>query len=425
MKAFGWSWSTLGWVAGVLALLSPRTGYSREAFGTAGNFSQTRSTSREPTVEVVGTHVFAAWVDLRSGYGDVYFWESSDRGVTFSQPQNLSNSPARASDVQVRKSQANVYVVWVEGGIRLRTSHDFGVTFGPDQVLSTRGSEPHLVTADKNVYVTWTRSEKEGALVFRASHDFGDSFEQALELNEQARGGDLDLAAEGLNVYAVWDDGSQVFFRRSADEGRSFEPTQVLDEGKEASADARLGTLALGVSVVWREGSGCRSEIAFRRSITRGASFEPILNLSGSPLASLDPLIDVRDRYVYVLWKEKQADGTDIFFSRSMDGGVTFDVPRNVSESPGKSGQYALSSSGDLVRMVWRDQSTGGGDIFYRSSINRGASFGDVENLSQSPEKSSSPAIISSGKGAEVHVLWEEELPGNREIFYRRGVLAP
>jgi hypothetical protein len=425
MKAFGWRWSALGWVAGVLALLAPQPGYSREVFGTAGNFSQTRSTSREPTVEVVGTHVFASWIDMRTGYGDVYFWESSDRGLTFSQPQNLSTSRARASDVRVSKSQANVYVVWVEEGIRLRTSHDFGVTFGPVQVLSELGSDPHIVATDKNVYVTWTRSEKKGDLFFRASHDFGDSFEQAIELNEQARGGDLDLAAEGLNVYAVWDDGSQVFFRRSMDEGRSFAPTQVLDEGTDASEDARLGTNALGVSVIWREGTGCLSEIAFRRSTTGGASFEPILNLSGSPMTSLDPLIDVRDRFVYVLWKEKQAGGTDIFFTRSLDGGVTFDVPRNVSETPGKSAQYALSASGDYVRIVWRDQGAGGGDIFYRSSVDRGASFGDVENLSQSSAKSSSPAIISSGKGAEVHVLWEEELRGNREIFYRRGVLAP
>jgi hypothetical protein len=376
-------------------------------------------------VEVVGTRVFAAWIDMRTGNGDVYFWESADRGLTFSPPQNLSNSHARASDVRVRKSQANVYVVWVEDGIRLRTSHDFGATFGPVQVLSDRGSDPHVVAADKNVYVTWTRSEKNGDLFFRASHDFGDSFAPALELNAQARGGDLDLAAEGLNVYAVWDDGSQVFFRRSTDEGRSFAPTQVLDEGTDASEDARLATNGLGVSVVWREGTGCHSEIVFRRSLTGGDGFEPLLNLSGSPLASLDPLIDVRDRFVYVLWKEKQAGGTDLFFTRSQDGGVTFDVPRNVSETPGKSAQYALSASGDFVRIVWRDQSAGGGDILYRSSVNRGLTFGDVENLSQSPEKSSSPAIISSGKGAEVHVFWEEELRGNREIFYRRGVLAP
>ncbi|HZH12962.1 MAG TPA: hypothetical protein VE057_01225 [Archangium sp.] len=33
--------------------------------------------------------------------------------------------------------------------------------------------------------------------------------------------------------------------------------------------------------------------------------------------------------------------------------------------------------------------------------------------------------IISSGGAAEVHVLWEEDLPGNRESFYRRGELEP
>jgi hypothetical protein len=200
---------------------------------------------------------------------------------------------------------------------------------------------------------------------------------------------------------------------------------QVLDEGTNASGDARLATSALGVSVVWREGTGCGSEIVFRRSLTGGASFEPLVNLSGSPFASMDPLLHVRGQFVYVLWKEKQEGNTDIFFAWSMNGGITFNAPRNVSETPGKSGQHVLSTSGDFVRIVWRDQSAGGGDILYRSSVDRGLTFGDVENLSQSSEKSSSPAIISSGKGAEVHVLWEEELRGNREIFYRRGVPAP
>jgi hypothetical protein len=425
MKAFGWRWSALGWVVAVWALFSPQAGYSRETFGTTGNFSQTRSTSREPTVEVVGNHSFIAWVDMRTGYGDVYFRASSERGLTYGEVQNLSDSHARASDIRVGRFQANIYVLWVEDGIRLRTSHDFGATFGPVQVLAKGGREPHLVIVDNNVYVAWTRLGQGNGLVFRASHDFGDSFDAPVELNPQEMGGDLDLVAEGTHVYAAWDNGSQVFFRRSTDAGRSFEPTQILDEGEEASEDAKLALHAFGVAVVWREGTGCHGEIVFRRSITGGASFEPILNLSGSFLDSLDPVVDVRDRYVYVIWKEKQEDGTDIFFTRSLDGGVTFEAPRNVSETRGKSGQYSLSSSSNFVRIVWRDQSVGRGDIFYRSSANRGASFGDVENLSQSPGKSSSPAIISSGKGAEVHILWEEELSGNREIFYLRGVPAP
>ncbi|QRN99720.1 exo-alpha-sialidase [Archangium violaceum] len=406
-------------------LLSPQAGLARDGFGAAGNMSEHRAHSREPAVEISGEHVFAAWIDMRTGYGDVYFRKSADRGLTYGQAQNLSNSHARASEVHVTKAQANVYVVWVEDGIRLRTSHDFGVTFGPIQVLSESGRSPRIVAAGGNVYVAWSRSEKEGELLFRASHDFGDSFDAALVLSEQSSGGDLDLGAQGANVHAVWDDGSHVYFRRSTDEGRSFVPVQVLDEGAEASEDSRLVTDARGVYVVWREGSGCGSEIVFRRSITGGASFEPILNLSRSPVASLDPLIDVHDEAVFILWKEERAGQSDIFLARSSDGGVTFGVPWNVSETPGKSSQYAISSSGDFIRIVWREKTGSGGEIFYRSSANRGASFGEVLNLSQSPGKSTSPVIIASGRGAEVQILWEEDFPGNREIFHRRGVPEP
>jgi hypothetical protein len=425
MGAFGWRWRALSAVAAVWVLLSTQAGYGLEVFGPVSNFTQDRANSREPTVELSGTHVYSAWIDMRTGYGDVYFRESSDRGDTYGQAQNLSNGhPARASDVRVTRVQANVYVVWAENGIRLRTSHDFGVTFGPIQVLSEHGRKPRLVAAGGNVYVAWASADPEGPLLFRASHDSGDSFGAAIELSEQARGGDLDLAAAGTYVLAVWDDGAQVFFRQSPDAGHTFAPTLRLDEGEEPSGDARLATHANGVYVVWREGSGCNSEIAFRRSITGGASFEPILQLSQNAVASLDPLIDSNDPSVYVIWKEKRAGNTDIFFTRSSDGGATFDAAINLSDTGGKSSQYALSASGDSVRIAWREKSVNGSDIFYRSSTDRGTSFGNPQNVSQSPGKSTSPVIISSGRGAEVHVLWEEDLPLNRELYYRRGVPA-
>lgn len=423
MGVFGGRGRALSAMLGLGVLLSAQAGYGLEVFGPVSNFTQDRANSREPTVELGGSHVFSAWIDMRTGYGDVYFRESSDRGLTYGEARNLSNSKARASDVRVTRFQSHVYVVWTEDGIRLRASHDFGVTFGPLQVLSTRGSKPHITAADGNVYVAWTDSE--GTLLFRASHDFGESFEAAIDLSERARGGDLDLAAEGPRVHAIWDDGAHVYFRQSPDGGHTFAPTQVLDEGQGASGDARLATRSNGVYVVWREGNGCSSEIAFRRSINGGASFDPILQLSQNSVASLDPLIDSNGTSVYVLWKEKRAGNTDIFFTRSLNEGVSFDASTNISDTPDKSSQYALSASGDSVRIVWREKTVNGSDIFYRSSTDRGMSFGNAQNVSLSPGKSTSPVIISSGRGAEVHVLWEEDLPLNRELFYVRGVPGP
>lgn len=426
MGALKWRWRALSAVAGIWTLLAAQAGYGLEVFGSVNNFTEDGAHSREPTVEVTGTYVFSAWVDMRTGYGDVYFRESADRGLTFGPVRNLSTSRARASDVRVTRFQSNVYVVWAEDGILLRTSHDSGVTFGPLQVLSARGRRPRIVATGGNVYVAWNDSDKpgdrQGSPRFRASHDAGDTFDAAMELGPQTRGGGLELAADGPRVHAVWDDGNHVYFRQSQDAGLAFSPTQVLDEGQSASGDARLATHPHGVYVVWREGTGCDSEIAFRRSITGGASFEPPLKLSQNSAASLDPLIDSHDTAVYVLWKEKRAGSTDIFFTRSQDEGASFDAASNISDTPGKSSQYALSAPGDSVRIVWREKTVNGSDIFYRASGDRGATFGASRNLSLTPGKSTSPVIISSGRGAEVHVLWEEDLRLNRELFYLRGV---
>ena len=425
-----WWWSALWAVVSMLVVLSPQAAHSREVFGSTQNFSRTRADSSATSVAIRLNHVFIAWIDKETGHGDVYFRESSDRGLTYSAPRNLSDrNRAPASDVLVVRVEGNVYVLWEEDGIRLRVSHDFGVTFGPLQVLSDCGREPRLAAIDENVYVLWTRGscrKGAGELLFRASHDFGDTFDAAIALDANARSRHPAIASEGPFVYVAWEEGAHVSFRRSADEGRSFEPARFLDEGRGASSLPQLATLGTNVYAVWQEGNGAHSEIAFRRSTTGGASFEPLLNLSQSRGASRRPLLDSFESSVYVVWEESLPGNSKIFFTRSLDEGETFDALWNVSRTWGSSSEPSLSSSGEVVRIAWREDLWGwSSDIFYRSSDDRGTSFGTVENLSQTPWCSARPLVLSSHLGVEVHVFWEEHLPGNTEILYRRGVPVP
>ena len=72
------------------------------------------------------------------------------------------------------------------------------------------------------------------------------------------------------------------------------------------------------------------------------------------------------------------------------------------------------------MRIVWVGGTSGNSDIFFRASGNEGDSFGSIKNLSNNDGDSSAPQIISSG--GKVYVVWQDDTPGNFDIFFKKGV---
>lgn len=397
---------------------------SKETFGPTRNLSGTPADSTFPRVEVSGNHVYVVWLDQSTGNGDVYFRESDDRGRTFGRIRNLSVSDANAESFSLAKAGRRVYVVWTEGGIRFRASDDFGETFGPVKTLSEAGGATRIAAVGSHVYVAWLQGgEETGDVLFRASHDGGRTFDETLDISEEENFGQMELAAAESQVYVVWVT-DEVLLRRSTNHGRSFRRTQILTRDPVGPGSVRVAAQENDVYVVWQDSpdpSTPEDDIFFRRSTNAGASFGDIENLSRTPGDSLEPELDVQDGNVYVAWEDNTPGNGDIFFRRSRNRGRTFSSTRNLSESPVDSFDHQISSAGSFVRVVWLEFLPGNREIFYRSSSNHGSSFGDVLNLSRNPGASEFPAIISSGGGDEVHVVWQDSTPGLPEIFYRRG----
>ena len=53
----------------------------------------------------------------------------------------------------------------------------------------------------------------------------------------------------------------------------------------------------------------------------------------------------------------------------------------NLSKSIGYSDNAAVSASGDNVYVVWNDNSTGRSDIYFTKSTNGGVTFSNPQNL--------------------------------------------
>jgi hypothetical protein len=402
-----------------------------QAFGPTRNLSGTPAfRSDEVQVATYQGNVYVVWADEITGDGDIYFRRSTDFGNTFGAALRLSFGAGFAGDPRVLANGNDVYVAWAEDGIHLRVSHDQGASFGPVVTLGD-GSNPRLAASGVHVYVAWENSIEDeiGDVLFRASHDSGTTFGPLMDINGSGGYGDVEIAARGADVYLVWDDygtndGSDIFFRKSGNYGVTFGSTQKLVTGNDYnSRHARLAVSGPTVLVVWSEcpffGSNC--EVVLRRSLDRGVTFQPLQNVSNNAGRSDRPELYVRGTRVYLAWVDGSPFTTDIFYAQSMDGGVSFMGPFNLSASAAHSLTPRLSRAGSGVRVVWTEGSFESRDVFTRATVGYGPAFGPVENLSASPGDSQEPAIASSQCGGRVHVLWPDESPGVSEIFYRRG----
>ena len=112
---------------------------------------------------------------------------------------------------------------------------------------------------------------------------------------------------------------------------------------------------------------------------------------------------------MHVVWEDDTPGNADILYRRSLDGGVTFpNVIKNLSGNAGLSDAPAIAVSGNNVHVVWQDDTPGNIEILYRKSLDGGATFPNIiKNLSGNAGYSFSPAIAASGNN--VHVVWDDE----------------
>ena len=240
-----------------------------------------------------------------------------------------------------------------------------------------------------------------------------------------ASSGNPAMAVSGSDVHVVWEDDTSgngdIFYKRSTNGGATFSEAVNLSDNDGESNIPAIAVSGNNVYVVWQDSSPGSLDIYYRRSVDGGVTFTSEVNLSDSPGGSRFASIALSGDTVHMAWDDNSfGAGTDIYYRRSVDGGVTFTSEVNLSDSPGGSRFASIALSGDTVHMAWDDNSFGAGtDIYYRRSVDGGVTFSNIENLSLTAfSESIRPKIAVSGQN--IHIVWQENVPS--DIFYVRSL---
>lgn len=140
------------------------------------NLSASAGWSSQLDVAAAAGRVYVVWSEDDGGNPEILLAVSRDDGVSFDRPINLSGTPGRSVRPRVAASGDDVHVVWedsVGGNVEVlhNGSSDGGVTFAaaPDNLSEAPGdaSELDIAMSGRQAYVAWVEPSKQvrGVLV--------------------------------------------------------------------------------------------------------------------------------------------------------------------------------------------------------------------------------------------------------------------
>lgn len=323
---------------------------------------------------------YVAWVDQRTK--DVWFRVYGVGGAPRAAPINVSRSPAVFSwlprVVRPPAGGGDVYVLWQEimfsggshgGEIFFARSTDGGVTFEAplnisrsvpgdgkgriDRRVWHNGSLDLAAAADGALYAVWT--EYDGPLWLARSQDRGRSFSAPVWLGGDDAGparAPSVAAGPGGAVHVAWgtgeDPAADVRIASSADGGASFGAAEIVERTAGFSDAPKLAVDGAGVlHLVFAESDGGpagRFHVRYARRAAGSARFERSRVLSWPHPARAEsaafPSLAIDGRRVLVAWElypDAGAQPRGLGLAWSRDGGGGFAPPSFVpgSRDPG------------------------------------------------------------------------------------------
>ena len=362
----------------------------------------TTSGSSYPAIAVdVNSNIDIAWLDSASG---ILFRRSTDGGRTFSTAKAIPGSAGASFQPQmIVDASGSIDIVWTGAGgttVLFSRSTD-GITFSVSPKLVAQNLGGILISApriglDSNggTNIVWGQTDE----YFSRSSDAGVTFSTPAKLSTAA--GNISasrIAASSTgNLYVVWSDeqnrtttgNCNEFFTRSLDKGVTFSaPVSVYNVGcshdnMQVAVDPFDTILFL-----WSNDIPFK-DVLVSRSVDSGSTFMTPISLAQGAAVSLQGAI-YKNGNIYVVWAGDPTASTGIYFSSSIDHGVTFATPGLLSFAgaagtlPPASPQIAVDAAGNIY-VIWQQGTNGTNtfDVFFTHSADAGATFQTIMKVS-------------------------------------------
>ncbi len=345
-----------------------------------------------------------------------------------------SFSPAIAAD-----SSGHLHVVWSDGTpgnheVYYVKSTDAGATWSTRQRLTwtSGGSYDPVVAADSSglLHLVWyDNTPGKTEVYYKKSTDAGVTWTtsrrltwNSVESNHPA----LFVDSSG-HLHVVWYDNppDDIYYKKSSDGGSTWSAGKRLTWTVAASYGPAVTADSSGnIYTVWYEGvSGGGSAIFLKKSPDGGATWPPSRRLTWTPGYSSGPRIAVdASDYLHLIWRDDTPGNDEIYYRKGSDEGINWTTSRRLTWTQGGSSDavIAADSTGHL-HVVWSDNTPGSDEIYYTTSTDAGVTWSTGQRLTWNSGFSQYPAVSVDSSG-NLHLVWSDTTPGSAEIYYRKFI---
>ena len=240
---------------------------------------------------------------------------------------------------------------------------------------------------------------------------------------------DVNIATNsGNTIHLVWEDASteshifEIFYKRSTDRGTTWAATRRLTWTNSQSFNPVIAAdSANNIHLIWEQNCSMNFEIYYKKSSNNGLSWSGNKRLTWNSGGSFTPSIGVdSSNHIYVVWSQGLPGNFEIYFKRSTNGGNSW-VTKRLTWNTGTSGNPRIViDSNDYIHVVWNDDSPGNHELFYKKSINGGSTWTSAKRLTWTSKTSWNPDITADSTGV-LHVVWQDDVSGEKAIYYKKS----
>jgi hypothetical protein len=338
--------------------------------------------SYDPDIAVKGSNIHVVWVDNKPGNYEIFYRRSTNNGATWGKPKRITRNAGSSYSPAIAVSGDNIHLVWYDNtpgnnDIHYKRSTDNGASWGKTRRLSRNAGSSRFP----------------------------------------------DVAVSGSTIHVVWYDGSptipQIFYKRSTNNGSTWGKTKRLSKIQGGSIKPAIAASANYVHLVFNDNDPGNQEIYYKRSADFGINWGKTRRLSYSLGASATPTMAVSSSNVHVTWWDNSPGNAEIWYKRSTTNGSSWDGVKRLTINSGDSIGPSVGVSGNYVHIAWLDFTPGNWEVYHRWSGNNGVTWLKTRRLTRNTGYSWVTAAAVAG--TYVHVVWDDNTPGNYEIFYKRG----
>jgi hypothetical protein len=368
-------------VIGVLLFIHP---LNAQTWTASKRLTWNYAHSSNPAIAVdSNNHLHVVWQDSAPGDTEIYYKKSTDGGAIWKTKRltwnyGFSEYPAIAID-----SSNNIHIVW---------HNDTPIGSAIYYMKSTNGG------------ASWTTKR----LTWNPGHYYYSTI--AIDSSN--------------NIHIVWCGGTpineEIYYKKSTDGGASWTTKRL----SWISGNSLYPTIAIdsgeNLHVVWYDNISGNFEIYYKKSTNSGVSWTT-KRVTWNSGKSHNPTIAIdSSNNIHVVWHDDTPNKWEIYYSRSTDGGTTWRTKRMTRNSGSSYYPIIAADSSDNIHVVWWDYDPGYSEIYYKRSTDGGGAW-TTKRLTWNSEDSWYPAIAVDSNN-HLHVVWQDRIPGNWEIYYKKGI---